>query len=186
MEVKVKINYLSGQLHQKFFSQYNKKKIQQYYLTWLLLIFLPLFFFSPEWDVKKQILFVIVPVAAHNIIMHCLCRGSRKYSDHNTNTLIAILQHTMKDEGWRTKKQQLTAQERLRTIQDQSHQARCWQVAKWHQSTLLHWQRLAISSTWLPYLLVYKSTSCISRLPIFKAKNQISHYFGENKWNSHQ
>ena len=106
MEVKVKINYLSGQLHQKFFSQYNKKKIQQYYLTWLLLIFLPLFFFSPEWDVKKQILFVIVPVAAHNIIMHCLCRGRRKYSDHNTNTYCHFTTH---HEGWRLKNKEATA-----------------------------------------------------------------------------
>ena len=38
----------------------------------------------------------------------------------------------------------------------------------------------------IPYLLVYKSTSCISRPPIFKVKNQISYHFGQNKWNSHQ
>ena len=33
----------------------------------------------------------------------------------------------------------------------------------------------------IPYLLVYKSTSCISPPPIFKVKNRISHNFGENK-----
>ena len=33
----------------------------------------------------------------------------------------------------------------------------------------------------LPYLLVYKSTSCISRPPFFKIKNRISYHFGENK-----
>ena len=32
----------------------------------------------------------------------------------------------------------------------------------------------------LPYLLVYKSTSCISRPPILKVKNRISHHFWEN------
>ena len=31
----------------------------------------------------------------------------------------------------------------------------------------------------VPYLLVYKSTSCISRPPIFKVKNRISHHFGK-------
>ena len=31
--------------------------------------------------------------------------------------------------------------------------------------------------SYIPYLLVYKSTSCISRPPIFKVKNRISHHF---------
>ena len=33
----------------------------------------------------------------------------------------------------------------------------------------------------IPYLLVYKSTSYISRPPLFKVKNRISHHLGENK-----
>ena len=31
----------------------------------------------------------------------------------------------------------------------------------------------------VPYLLVYKSTSCISRPSIFKVKNRIFHHFGK-------
>ena len=34
-------------------------------------------------------------------------------------------------------------------------------------------------SHFIPYLLVYKSTSSISRPPIFKVKNRISHHFGK-------
>ena len=41
--------------------------------------------------------------------------------------------------------------------------------------------RLNLRQLWLwslPYLLMYKSTSCISRPPIFKVKNRISDHFG--------